>query len=839
MLEDNNSPLRASGSPEPGAAGFSTEQAAALIARYQSVRQPRPFDGRCPYVGPVPFREADARLYFGHENQLETLLDRIERGDRLLCLSGSAQVGKTSLVQAGLIFALRNGALLDSERWLIHAFTPGDAPMQRLAEAWAALGQQAGLPTTTLEAMRARDMADPADVHTFVDALLGADARRRVVLVVDQFEQVFTQHPARNDQAASTFIRFITRLAGDLPARLILILVIRSEYLPHLARGADELDQRLRAHLIELHPMAPKELARAIVLPALETGTKIEPALVARLVADVQDEPAMLTALQTVLRDLFKAIPVRRGDEKVLTLADYLDFGPLRERPGDRPITVSDDPASPVRQPLRQALGEARAVSHFARQEARLRFMKGVTALAAGVAAVMLAFGAFGLWQSDRANRRASAAATAEAVALAEATRAAQAASAADVARATAEAQAAQAEQAREIALATRVAAEAAATRIARERLAALDQRATAIALATRVVNREQNAVAAEATARALATRSSAEVNAANRARATAEVSLRATRSRELAALALSQLPADPQLAVLLAVEAVSAQPSAQAEAALRRAFVSAFPDEQVFRHRAAVTDAAFSADGARLLTASRDGIARIWDIATGEVITSLRGHLGQVTAAAFSPDEALVVTASTDRTARVWRVDAGRTITVLVGHTGVVNDAAFSPDGRLIVTGGADRTVRVWDLATATPLTNPIQLTAVVSAVTFLGEDAIGVITANGAERFDIRTGAGVGPWAGAVLPSTTTQGDGALVWRVGDRTLPLYGHTASAMVADERAGVVVTVGADGAARLHRLDVNALLGRAKALLPRALTCEERVRYLSEALACR
>ena len=96
---------------------------------------------------------------------------------------------------------------------------------------------------------------------------------------------------------------------------------------------------------------------------------------------------------------------------------------------------------------------------------------------------------------------------------------------------------------------------------------------------------------------------------------------------------------------------------------------------------------AAYSPDGARVVTASFDGTARIYNAATGAEIVALEGHKGPVMSVAFSPDGARVVTASEDKTARVWDAAMGREIMTLSGHAGIVFTAAFSPDGARIVT--------------------------------------------------------------------------------------------------------------------------------------------------------
>jgi WD40 repeat protein len=114
--------------------------------------------------------------------------------------------------------------------------------------------------------------------------------------------------------------------------------------------------------------------------------------------------------------------------------------------------------------------------------------------------------------------------------------------------------------------------------------------------------------------------------------------------------------------------------------------------------HEDAVWSTAFSPDGARIVTASLDGTARVWDAETGAEIAVLRGHEDAVRGAAFSPDGARVVTASADRTARLWDAASGAEIAALRGHEDAVWSAAFSPDGTRVVTASADRTARLWD---------------------------------------------------------------------------------------------------------------------------------------------
>lgn len=113
------------------------------------------------------------------------------------------------------------------------------------------------------------------------------------------------------------------------------------------------------------------------------------------------------------------------------------------------------------------------------------------------------------------------------------------------------------------------------------------------------------------------------------------------------------------------------------------------------------VRDTAFSPDGRRIATASFK-IAHVWDAASGQLLTTLKGHSNWINRLAVSRDGARLVTASEDRTARIWNLgDPAAGSHVLSGHSSGVRDAAFSPDGSRVATASLDGTVRIWDVAT------------------------------------------------------------------------------------------------------------------------------------------
>ena len=147
--------------------------------------------------------------------------------------------------------------------------------------------------------------------------------------------------------------------------------------------------------------------------------------------------------------------------------------------------------------------------------------------------------------------------------------------------------------------------------------------------------------------------------------------------------------------------------------------------------HGGTVMSAAFSPDGRRIVTASHDQTARIWDAATAQVLAVLSGHDDFVTSAAFSPDGRRIVTASRDRTARIWDAVTARQLAVLSGHGEEVYSAAFSPDGRRIVTASEDKTARIWDAATAEVLAVLSGHDDAVSTATF-SPDGRRIVTAS-----------------------------------------------------------------------------------------------------------
>lgn len=161
--------------------------------------------------------------------------------------------------------------------------------------------------------------------------------------------------------------------------------------------------------------------------------------------------------------------------------------------------------------------------------------------------------------------------------------------------------------------------------------------------------------------------------------------------------------------------------------------------------HRGYVNTAVFSPDGQRVVTAGDDGLAVVWEAAQARPLVRLEGHEDRVRSATFSPDGVQILTASTDRTARIWDARTGRQLRQLRGHTWGLLRASYSADGRKIVTAAEDNSARVWDAQSGEQLVQLDGHTAAVTDAVFSPIDSRRVLTGsqdNTVKLWDAGTG-------------------------------------------------------------------------------------------------
>ena len=142
----------------------------------------------------------------------------------------------------------------------------------------------------------------------------------------------------------------------------------------------------------------------------------------------------------------------------------------------------------------------------------------------------------------------------------------------------------------------------------------------------------------------------------------------------------------------------VSVEPS---KAVLKSELPTGFSLLATLSHRDLVLDAEMSRDGTRVVTASADKTARIWNAKTGALVTSFQGHAATLHTAEFSPDTTRVVTSSDDATAKVWDVTTGKIVWNLKGHAARLQAARFSRDAQSVLTVSDDDSAKLWDART------------------------------------------------------------------------------------------------------------------------------------------
>jgi len=694
-----------------------------------------------PYKGLRPFEEADAADFFGRQALVERLLARLEgegEAGRFLALVGPSGSGKSSVVKAGLLPALRRGALPGSDHWFIVEMSPGEHPLAELE--MGLLRVAAVRPADLGERLREGEgglLQAAESVLPTPEAVL--------FLVIDQFEELFG---LADEEESAQLLQLLVAAVTAPRSHVRVLITLRADFydrpLMHPTFGP-----LMRQCTEVVVPLTAEELSQAVEGPAWQAGVEFEAGLAAAIVAEVSEQPGALPMLQYALTELFE-----RRDGRYLTWKAYREIGGVAGALARRAEEVYDALNEAQQQAARQLflrlvtlgegtedtrrrvrLGELRAVEvdratmdgvieAFDRSRLLLFDRDPVTrepTVEVAHEALLRGWGRLRTWldesRTDVRMERLLAAATQEwleagrdpsfllrgtrltqfeewaaatGLALTESEQDFLQAGIADREARRAEEEARrrrELEAARKLAETERRRAEEqaqAALRLRRRALLLTGLTLIALLLAVTAFLARQQAV-----------------RNARRAEAQRRVAV----ARELAAAALANLDTDPERSVLLAMEAVSTtyavdgSVTRQAEEALHRAIPASRIQLTLRGHGGPVRFVAYSPDGARLATSSSDGTARLWDTATGQEIAVLTGHSGDVTGLDFSPDGTRLATTGYDGTVRLWDVNTGAELRRLGQHPGGATGLDFSPDGSLVATSGLqDGNVYLWD---------------------------------------------------------------------------------------------------------------------------------------------
>jgi WD40 repeat protein len=278
---------------------------------------PETVQGVCPYQGLQTFDEDHADFFFGRDADIQRLLEAL-KATRFLGVLGPSGSGKSSLVRAGLIPALRRGQLPNSDSWIVRVVKPGARPLEELSARLADL-----CPGAKMHELLDQLSARPESLHLQSCRARAHQGGERVLWVIDQFEEVFTL--CRDEHARAQFILNLLYAGSISDGCTTVVLTMRADFY-HKCAQYPEFASHLAQHQYLVSPIDAEGLRDVIEQPARRVGLSFETGLVETILEDVVGQPGALPLLEHALLELWK-----RPHATMLTLAAYRETGGVQE----------------------------------------------------------------------------------------------------------------------------------------------------------------------------------------------------------------------------------------------------------------------------------------------------------------------------------------------------------------------------------------------------------------------------------------------------------------------------------------------------------------------------
>jgi tetratricopeptide (TPR) repeat protein/energy-coupling factor transporter ATP-binding protein EcfA2 len=321
-------------------------------AEVKDIEDLPPEPGESPFLGLQYFDEQDADRFFGRELLTAKIVGRLH-SSRFLAILGASGSGKSSLVRAGVIPALRGGERLAdgslpptaSQRWEIQVLTPTSHPLGALA---ATLAHE-NYSLSALSEIQVELAHNPNALSLAVSKYLARSTNSHFLLVIDQFEEVYTlcRHP---EEREAFIANLLSATDPELLHPVTVLISIRADFYAQLSKH-DQLREVVSQNQEFIGAMNREELFRAIVQPAALGKWKVQEGLVEVMLRDAGDEPGALPLLSHALLETWKR---RRG--RTLTLSGYNESGGVRGAIAQTAEAVFQQRLTPEQRPIAQMI---------------------------------------------------------------------------------------------------------------------------------------------------------------------------------------------------------------------------------------------------------------------------------------------------------------------------------------------------------------------------------------------------------------------------------------------------------------------------------------------------